>query len=173
MNYNAIDIDEEIAFVNQRSRGGPYPMHARKGLVLDKRKVKRWQNKSMTGQLLVEVPAESYDYRYGKTVTHETETEEIWIDAYVVIDFWDRYEQEREHLYGEQLRQMEKLEIERRDREAARLEQLRIKERATKDLKDKIEKGLSLPEGSVTILDQTVVINREILESRFREKVVN
>ena len=177
MNYNAIDIDEEIAFVTRRSRGGPYPMHARKGLVLDKRKVKRWQNKSMTGQILVEVPKRRSSYYideyYGRPPEILEETEEIWIDAYTVIDFWDRYEQEREHLYGEQLRRMEQEAKEQADRDAARIEEIERKKRRTLDLQQKIEFGFSLPKGSVQIMDHTVVINRDVLETRFLEKVIN
>jgi len=176
MNYNAIDIDEEIAFVNRRSRGGPYPMHARKGTVLDKRKVKRWQNKSMTGQVLVETNRRRHTYyadAYSREAPEEyPETEEVWIDAYTVIDFWDRYEQEREHLYGEQLRRMAQAEKERADREAARLEEIERRKRRTLDLQEKIEFGFSLPKGSVQIMDHSVVINRDVLETRFLEKVV-
>lgn len=175
MNYNAIDIDEEVAFVNRRSRGGPYPMHARKGLVLDKRKEKRWHNKTMTGQVLVEVKRRSYmsNEYYGRPPEEYEDTEEVWIDAYNVIDFWDRYEQEREHLYGEQLRRMEQEEKDRADREAARLEAIERKRRRTLDLQEKIEFGLSLPKGSVTVNDFTVSINRDVLESRFLEKVID
>lgn len=173
MNYNAIDIDEEIAFVNQRSRGGPYPMHARQGLVLDKRKIKKWHNKSLTGQLLVEVKKQPlYTYYRNESDTLD-ETEEIWIDAYNVIDFWDRYEQEREHLYGERLRAMEQAEKERADREAARVEEMEKRKRRTLLLQEKIELGFSLPKGSVTINDNTVVINRNVLESRFLEAVID
>lgn len=172
MNYNAIDIDEEIAFVNHRSRGGPYPMHARQGLVLDKRKIKRWENKSMTGQLLVEVKKQPYYTNFRNEGETLDETEEIWIDAYNVIDFWDRYEQEREHLYGERLRAMELAEKERADREAARVEEMKKKERRRLDLQEKIEHGFSLPKGSVTINDNTVVIDRTVLESRFLEAVI-
>jgi hypothetical protein len=176
VNYNAIDIDEEIAFVNRRSRGGPYPRHARKGLVLDKRKVKRWQNKSMTGQVLVEVKERRhsyYDTEYSRTPPEELDTtEEIWIDAYTVIDFWDRYEQEREHLYGEELRRMQEQERERLDREAARLADIERKKRRTLQLQEKIEFGFSLPKGSVTINDFTVTINRDVLETRFLDRVV-
>jgi hypothetical protein len=176
MNYTSIDIDEEIAFVNRRSRGGPYPMHARKGLVLDKRKVKRWQNKTMTGQIQVETKVRPYRYsssEYGSTPPQETEeTETIWIDSYTVIDFWDRYEQEREHLYGEKLRRIEQEEIERRDREAARLADIERRRQRTLQLQEKIEFGLSLPKGSVTINDYTVTINRDVLETRFLDKVV-
>jgi hypothetical protein len=153
-------------------------MHARKGLVVDKRKEKKWHNKSLTGMLEVEVEREANSWDRYRTVPSvltdgaDPDKETIWISAYNVIDFWDRYEQEREHLYGEQLRRMEEQEKERRDREAARIEQMQIRERAKKDLQTKIEKGLSLPEGSVTIGENTVVINRAVLESRFSEKVV-
>jgi hypothetical protein len=175
VNYNAIDIDEEIAFVNHRSRGGPYPMHARQGLVLDKRKIKKWHNKSLTGQIFVEVKKQpfytnSYSYRQPEDLD---ETEEIWIDAYNVIDFWDRYEQEREHIYGEQLRRMEQEEKDRRDREAARLEEMEKKKRRTLLLQEKIEFGFSLPKGSVTINDHTVVIDRDVLETRFLETILS
>ena len=174
MNYNVIDIDEDIAFVNHRSRGGPYPMHARQGLVLDKRKVKKWHNKSMTGQILVEVKKQPYYSAYSSRPPETLdETEEIWIDAYNVIDFWDRYEQEREHLYGETLRRMEQDEKDRRDAEAARLEEMERKKRRRLDLQEKVEFGLSLPKGSVEVTDFTVVINRDVLESRFLEKVIN
>lgn len=176
MNYNAIDIDEEIAFVNRRSRGGPYPRHARKGLVLDKRKVKRWQNKSMTGQVQVEVKRRRYSYyadEYSREAPEEyDEIETVWIDAYTVIDFWDRYEQEREHLYGEELRRMAQAEKDRLDAEAARLEEIEKKRRRTLDLQEKIEFGFSLPKGSVTINDFTVTINRDVLETRFLDRVV-
>jgi hypothetical protein len=177
MNYNAIDIDEEIAFVGRRSRGGPYPRHARMGTVLDKRKVKRWQNKSMTGQVLVETKVARYSYyrdEYSREAPKiEDELEEIWIDAYTVIDFWDRYEQEREHLYGEELRRLEEQERERLDREAARLEEIKRKERRMLDLKEKIEFGFSLPKGSVTINDFTVTINRDVLETRFLDRIMD
>jgi hypothetical protein len=177
VNYTVIDIDEEIAFVNRRSRGGPYPMHARKGLVIDKRKEKRWHNKSMTGQVLVEVQKRAYSYtahEYTLRAPEEyEETEQIWIDAYNVIDFWDRYEQERDHLYSEQFRAMEQREKERLDREAARLDEIERRRRRSLDLQQKIEVGLSLPKGSVVINDHTVTINRDVLETRFLEKIVN
>ena len=176
MNYTVIDIDEEVAFVNRRSRGGPYPMHARKGLVLDKKKEKRWHNKSMTGMVLVEVNKRPYSYsanEYSLRPPSELdETEEVWIDAYTVIDFWDRYEQEREHLYGEQLRRMEQEEKERADREAARLVDIERRKRRTLDLQEKIEHGFSLPKGSVTVSDFSVTINRDVLETRFLERTV-
>lgn len=176
MNYNTIDIDEEVAFVNRRSRGGPYPRHARKGLVLDKRKVKRWQNKSMTGQVLVETNRRRVTYyadEYSRHAPEEyQETEEVWIDAYTVIDFWDRYEQEREHLYGDELRRLAQEEKERLDREAARLEDIERRRRRTLDLQEKIEFGFSLPKGSVSVTDHVVTINRDVLETRFLERVI-
>jgi hypothetical protein len=131
----------------------------------------------MTGQVLVEVPKRMYSFStseyYGKAPTELDETEEIWIDAYTVIDFWDRYEQEREHLYGEQLRRMEQEEKERADREAARLEDIERRKRRTLDLQEKIEFGFSLPKGSVTVTDYNVTINRDVLETRFLEKIID
>lgn len=177
MNYTVIDIDEEVAFVNRRSRGGPYPMHARKGLVLDKKKEKRWHNKSMTGMVLVEANKRPYSYSPAEytlsTPIEYGETEEIWIDAYTVIDFWDRYEQEREHLYGDRLREKEQREKEQADRDAARIEEIEKHKRRTLLLQDKIEVGLSLPKGSVTVNDFTVSINRDVLEIRFLERTIN
>jgi hypothetical protein len=172
MNYNAIDIDEEVAFVNYRSRGGPYPMFARRGLVLDKRKRKKWQNKSMTGELLVEVPTIEASRYNPNPDFDEAPTIQFWISAYNVIDFWDRYEQEREHLYGDQLRSLEQAEKERLDREAARMEEIELKRQRNFDLQQKIERGLGLPHGSVTIGDHVVTINRSVIESRLSERTV-
>ena len=68
---------------------------------------------------------------------------------------------------------MEEQERERLDREAARLADLERKKRRTLQLQEKIEFGFSLPKGSVTINDFTVTINRDVLETRFLDKVIN
>ncbi len=173
MNYNAIDIDEEVAFVNRRSRGGPYPMFARRGLVVDKKKEKLWYNKSMTGMIQVETAIQEPTYHKPEIDWDNVETTTIWISAYNVIDFWDRYEQEREHLYGEQLKRLKDEVKERADREAARIEEEERKRRRNLALQKKVETGLSLPAGSVTVQDYTVTINRDVLETRFSERVIN
>ena len=172
MNYNAIDIDEEVAFVDYRNRGAPYPMFARKGLVLDKRKYKKWHNKSMTGQVQVEVALRTPNRHNPNDVSDDEETTTLWVDAYNVIDFWDRFVQERDHLYRDILSRLTEEAKDRLDREAARLEELEKKKRRNLDLQEKIEGGLGLPKGSVSIGDFTVTINRDVLETRFLEKIV-
>ena len=172
MNYNAIDIDEEVAFVDYRNRGAPYPMFARKGLVLDKRKIKKWHNKSMTGQVQVEVALRVPSRHNPLDVTDDEDKQVLWVDAYNVIDFWDRFEQERDHLYRDILAGLNKDFIERKDREAARLEEMERKKQRALNLAQKVEVGLSLPKGSVTVTDYAVTINRDVLETRFLEKIV-
>lgn len=164
LNYNSIEVDEEYAYVRYRNRG-VYPINAKRGTVLDKRKRKQWHNRNMTGEVL-------FEYEVGTNEDGSPIMQEEWISAYNVIDYWDRYEDEREHLYGERIR---KEELARQEAERRRLEieeMRRAKEVKRKTLEEKILVGLRLPKGSVQVLENSVMIDLQAIEERLGEWTV-
>jgi hypothetical protein len=150
LNYNSLAIGEEVAFVHYRNRG-LFPLDAIKAEVLDRRKRKKWGNTSQTGEVLL-----SY-------TRHERELQE-WISAYNVIDFWDRYEEERDAI-----KHRKQIEREERDRqwEARRIERQRQEDeklREQRQLEADLLIRFGIPLGSVTHFSpDTITITKDAL----------
>lgn len=148
MNYNAIEIDEYVAWVHYRNRG-TFPRHAMKALVLDKRKIHKFGRANQTGEVLLE----------------DDNGSSLWISAYNVIDFWDRYEEERNALYAEQMRldaeREERLRLQREENE--RLESQRRE--AEQLIRNRIALALGIPvDAIISVSSWQISIKRDVVE---------
>jgi hypothetical protein len=159
MNYQSIWKGEDYAWAQYRSKGS-FPRNGKKCRVLDKRKITYSGNERQSSEVLIEY--EHTDY-YSK----ETKTIQKWVPAREIVDFWDNYSSELEHILEEAKERAERYEAERLERKRLREEE-KAREEAEKEQRFvDFSTRTGIPREAIIILgEENVTITISALQER-------
>ena len=163
MNYQSIWKGDEYAWSPERPKG-VFPRNGRKVLVLGKHKITHPGNTRQSAEVHVQYEGQVYNYI---TKEYEPKTMDTWVPAREIVDFWDNYSSELEHVQEEARLQSERYEAEKTERIRLREERLAA-EAAEKERKyTDFAARTGIPREAISLLsDISVTITIPALERR-------